>query len=110
MHSVGLPSDTRKCTSTEGLDEDFKYLGEHVHELLNYMQEPKFSEHLSSFPQTVKSVQAALKVVGNAAMFLEDCSKHKTSGEPSTYCFPIVGSPRRRSCGSKLQKINHGRF
>jgi hypothetical protein len=77
-----LNSDTEKLASSRDLDQDIIRLGEQVRRLLDYMQEPRFSEHLVSLTRTVKFV---LNLVRNAAMFLEDYSKCNFEGELRTY-------------------------
>ena len=63
---------------TNNVGEVVQDLGEQVHGLLDYMQSPKFSEHLISQTQTVTYI---LKLVENAALFAEDCSKRDVEGE-----------------------------
>ncbi|KAH9967795.1 hypothetical protein BJV74DRAFT_868775 [Russula compacta] len=59
---------------TNNVGEVVQGLGEQVYDLLVYMQLPKFSEHLTSQTQTVTYI---LKLVENAALFAEDCSKRE---------------------------------
>jgi len=55
--------------STRDLDEDIIHLAQQVQRLLDYIQEPRFSEHLVSLTRTMESI---LNLVGNVALFLED--------------------------------------
>jgi len=70
---------------TDDVDQGVQDLGEQVHDLLIEMQLPKFSERLTSQNATVTYL---LNLIGNAALFAEDCSKPKFKGEYSAYCTP----------------------
>ena len=108
MHSAELTSNTGKRASTRDLPEDVIHLGEQVHGLLTFMQEPAFSEHLVSLTLTVESV---LNMVQNVAVFLEDYLKPNRDGELRAYCLFAAGSPLyRRSCPSQLEKTDYGEF
>jgi hypothetical protein len=63
---------------TDDVDEDVQNLGEQIHELLIEMQLPKFSERLSAQTYTASGL---LSMIGNAALFAEDCSKVEFKGE-----------------------------
>jgi hypothetical protein len=63
---------------TDTVEEDVENLGEQVHDLLVDMQLPKFSERLTSQTHTITYL---LNLVGNAALFAEDCSKLEIKGE-----------------------------
>jgi hypothetical protein len=63
---------------TDTVEEDVQNLGEQVHDLLVDMQLPKFSERLTSQTHTITYL---LNLVGNAALFAEDCSKLEIKGE-----------------------------
>jgi hypothetical protein len=63
---------------TDDVEADVQNLGEQVQDLLVDMQLPKFSERLTSQTQTVTCL---LNLVGNAALFAEDCSKLEFKGE-----------------------------
>lgn len=65
-----MPADT--------VEEDVQNLGEQVHDLLVEMKLPKYSERLTSQTHTVIYL---LNLVGNAALFAEDCSKLEIKGE-----------------------------
>jgi hypothetical protein len=82
MHSIALISNTGKLASISNFDEDVKHLCEEIYKFLDYMQGPMFTEYLSSLTQTVKSV---LNLVGNAAMFLEDCFNNEPNSQLCTF-------------------------
>ena len=63
---------------TDDVDADVQNLGEQVHDVLVEMQLPKFSEHLASQSLTITYL---LNLIGNAALFAEDCSKLEFKGE-----------------------------
>jgi hypothetical protein len=63
---------------TEDAEPDIQKLGEKIQDLLITIQLPKFSERLTSQIQTVTYI---LKLVENAALFAEDCSKLDLEGE-----------------------------
>jgi hypothetical protein len=67
-----------KFMPTDDVEADVQNLGEQVQDLLVDMQLPKFSERLTSQTQTVTYL---LNLVGNAALFAEDCSKLEFKGE-----------------------------
>jgi hypothetical protein len=56
---------------SNNVEEDVQNLGEQVHDLLVDIQLPKFSERLTSQTHTITYL---LNLVGNAALFAEDCS------------------------------------
>ena len=63
---------------TDDVNPGVQNLGEQIHDLLVEMQLPKFSERLASQTMTVTNL---LYLIGNAALFAEDCSKLKSKGE-----------------------------
>jgi hypothetical protein len=76
--------------------------------LLDYIREPRISEHLVSLTGTTESV---LSLVGNVALFLEDYSRPDFGGESLNYMpFDMASPPHRRSCRAQLEKTNHGGF
>jgi hypothetical protein len=70
---------------TDDVDPGVQNLGEQVHDLLIEMQLPKFSEPLASQTTTVTYL---LHLIGNAALFAEDCSKPKFKGGYNAYFTP----------------------
>ena len=62
---------------TNDMDADVQNLGEQVHDVLVEMQLPKFSERLASQSLTIMYL---LNLVGNVALFAEDCSKPEFKG------------------------------
>jgi hypothetical protein len=63
---------------TDEVDADVQNLGEQVHDVLVELQLPKFSELLASQSLTITYL---LNLIGNAALFAEDCSKREFKGE-----------------------------
>ena len=63
---------------TDDVDADVQNLGEQVYDVLVEMQLPKFSERLASQSLTITYL---LNLIGNAALFAEDCSKLEFKGE-----------------------------
>ena len=66
---------------TDDVGADVQNLGEQVHDVLLEMKLPKFSERLASQSPTVTYL---LHLIGNAALFAEDCSKLEFKGERCT--------------------------
>jgi len=63
---------------TDDVDADVQNLGEQVHNTLVEMQLPKFSERLASQSLTTTYL---LNLIGNVALFAEDCSKLEFKGD-----------------------------
>lgn len=66
---------------TDDVGADVQNLGEQVHDVLLEMKLPKFSERLASQSTTVTYL---LYLIGNAALFAEDCSKLEFKGKRRT--------------------------
>jgi hypothetical protein len=63
---------------TDAVEADVQNLGEQVYDTIVDIQLPKFAERLTCQTQTVTCL---LNLVGNAALFAEDCSKLDFKGE-----------------------------